>query len=1823
MRYGKDQSGSRDRVKPLQLLFQFVKGRIQMKSLRSHWVVLGWFFASLCSPAWATVFTPGSTLTGTISSAAQTNYYTFTASSGDIWDFTIHSTSGNLSPALQLVDPGGNVVASANTNQGDCGSSDAEMNSVELNTSGTYTLEVSDCSEANSGNYAVYAQRVNNPAGAVKLIFGQPQSGTIGSAAQSITYTFSANAGDVVDFTVYATAGTLSPKIILYNPGGAYNSSVNTNQGDCGNPDAELNGVTLPTTGTYIVLIGDCSDFNTGTYEIYTQRTNNPGGPFAQTFGQTQSGTIGSAAQSITYTFSANAGDVVDFTVHTTVGTLSPKIILYNPGGTYNTSTNTDQGDCGNPDAELNGVTLPTTGTYIALIGDCSDSNTGSYEIYTQKTDNPGGPPLVFGQPQSSTIGSAAQSNTYTFSANAGDVVDFTVYATAGTLSPKITLYNPGGAYNSSVNTNQGDCGSPDAELNGVMLSTTGTYTVLIGDCSDFNTGTYEIYTQRTNNPGGPISLTFGQPKSGTVSSAAQSITYTFSANAGDVVDFTVHATAGTFSPKIILYNPGGTYNTSTNTDQGDCGNPDAELNGVTLPTTGTYIVLIGDCSDSNIGSYEIYTQRITNPSGAISILWGQTQASNIGVAAYSSTYTFEGATGEKVNLTVAETSGQLSPKIDIYNPDGTLLASANTNQGDCGSSNASLTSIGLGQSGSYTVLVGDCGDINTGNYSLQSQCFSGCPLPAPTLSLISPTNALAGGTGFTETVNGSNFVNANANSVVQWNGNPLPTTWVNTGQMTAQVPAADIACAGTYEITVFTPAPGGGTSAPISFSVVNPVPVLQSISPTSILAGSSSFTLTVNGSSFVQCPSLASEVMWNGISLATTYVNGSQLTAIVPMSYIVNGGKASVTVFNPGPGGGTSSPVQFTVNNPVPVLNSISPTSTTVGGAGFTLTLNGSSFISSSTVNWNTNDLAPTHVSASQLTVMVPGSYLQSAGTALVSVTNPGPGGGTSAQQAFTINKDTPVITWQQPAPITYGTTLAAILDAAASFNSSVVSGSFSYTATPAGGTASAVTASTVPPAGSYTLTATFTPTDSSDYVSGGKATVSLTVSKAAQTIAFPQPTSPVIYGVAPITLLATATSGLTVTFTIDASSTGKGTISGSILTVTGAGNLVIDANQAGNANYAAASQVQRTVVVNQAAQMITFPQPTSPVTYAPGLIISLSATGGASGNPVVFTIDANSTGKGTISGSTLTVTQAGKLVIDANQAGNANYAPPLPVQRTVVVNQAAQAITFQQPLSPVTYEETLPLSATATSGLTVTFTLDPSSTGKGTISGGILNVTGVGTLVIDANQTGNINYAPALPVQRRIVVNPASPTIDWPTPAPITYPMPLTATQLDAGASFSPTCAPTIACTALVFDVPGTYVYSPPAGTVLNAGVHTLCVTFTPTDNTDYKTATYCVPLTVNQATSELQFVPVTPCRIADTRNAAGAFGGPELSAASTREFDIPLSSCNIPASASAYSLNVTVVPITSLGYLTIWPAGQAQPNVSTLNSTDGRVKANATITPAGANGGVNVYASDATQFILDIDGYFVPAGINTSGLEFYPVTPCRVADTRNASGGLGGPSLAANTGRAFPVQSSACGIPSTAKAYSLNITAVPHGSLGYLTAWPTGEVQPVVSTLNATTGAVTANAAIVPAGTSGDVSIVVSDAADVILDVNGYFAPPATGGLSLYTVTPCRVLDTRNGSGPLDGTLTVPVHTSSCAPPATAQAYVMNATVLPTATLGYLTLWADGATQPDVSTLNASDGAITSNMAIVPTTNGAIDVFSTDSTNLLLDLSSYFAP
>lgn len=202
----------------------------------------------------------------------------------------------------------------------------------------------------------------------------------------------------------------------------------------------------------------------------------------------------------------------------------------------------------------------------------------------------------------------------------------------------------------------------------------------------------------------------------------------------------------------------------------------------------------------------------------------------------------------------------------------------------------------------------------------------------------------------------------------------------------------------------------------------------------------------------------------------------------------------------------------------------------------------------------------------------------------------------------------------------------------------------------------------------------------------------------------------------------------------------------------------------------------------------------------------------------------------------------------------------------------------------------------------------------------------------------------------------------------------------------------------------------------------------------------------------------------------------------------------------------MRMTVIPPGLLGFLTAFPAGQPLPVVATLNDRQGAVVGNEALVPAGTGAAISVYPNGNTDLVIDINGYFGSPG-NPGALYFYPLTPCRVADTRTGSGfgsGFGPPSLVGGAIRDFPMLSSSCGIPFTAQAYSLNMTVIPPGPVGFLTAWPAGQSRPLAATVNAPPGTVVGSAAPVPAGTNGDINVFANGATDLLIDINGYFAP-----------------------------------------------------------------------------------------------------------------------
>ena len=238
------------------------------------------------------------------------------------------------------------------------------------------------------------------------------------------------------------------------------------------------------------------------------------------------------------------------------------------------------------------------------------------------------------------------------------------------------------------------------------------------------------------------------------------------------------------------------------------------------------------------------------------------------------------------------------------------------------------------------------------------------------------------------------------------------------------------------------------------------------------------------------------------------------------------------------------------------------------------------------------------------------------------------------------------------------------------------------------------------------------------------------------------------------PLTLSATASSGLAVSFT--STTPGICTVSGTTATFVASGACSIDANQPGNSTYAAAAQVVRSFTVTGVAQTITFA--TIPAQKV-GTPLMLSATA-SSGLSVSFT--STTPGICTVSGTTATFVASGTCSIDASQPGNSTYAAAAQVVRSFTVTGVAQTITFATiPAQKV--GTPLMLSATASSGLAVSFT--STTPGICTLSGATATFVASGTCSIDANQPGNSTYAAAAQVVRSFTVTGVAQTITFAT--------------------------------------------------------------------------------------------------------------------------------------------------------------------------------------------------------------------------------------------------------------------------------------------------------------------------------------------------------------------------------------------------------------------------------------------------------------------------
>ncbi len=303
-----------------------------------------------------------------------------------------------------------------------------------------------------------------------------------------------------------------------------------------------------------------------------------------------------------------------------------------------------------------------------------------------------------------------------------------------------------------------------------------------------------------------------------------------------------------------------------------------------------------------------------------------------------------------------------------------------------------------LAKSGVFPVLASNTepggGASNAVDFTVEN--------PAPALTALSLSQTQAGSADFSLVLTGSQFIET---SKVMFGALQLTPSASSATELTAAVPASAVVDGGTYPVSVSNEGPGGGASNALPFVVNNPAPTISALSPKTVLLGSTSFSLTVTGTGFVH----QGTVLFDSTTLVPSSYTSTSLNVLVPDAALTKAGPLMVSVNNPSPGGGTSDTLRFVVENPVPEVSAVTPTSLNTSTTDTTVTLVGTGFVDGVAVTLGTETLTPISIQPKSIQVSVPAALLASAGTLRFSVTNPEPGGGLSNSISATVHSKAP----------------------------------------------------------------------------------------------------------------------------------------------------------------------------------------------------------------------------------------------------------------------------------------------------------------------------------------------------------------------------------------------------------------------------------------------------------------------------------------------------------------------------------------------------------------------------------------------------------------------------------------------------------------------------------------------------------------------------------------------------------------------------------------------------------------------------------------------
>ncbi|MDP9435145.1 MAG: hypothetical protein M3P93_08135, partial [Actinomycetota bacterium] len=328
-------------------------------------------------------------------------------------------------------------------------------------------------------------------------------------------------------------------------------------------------------------------------------------------------------------------------------------------------------------------------------------------------------------------------------------------------------------------------------------------------------------------------------------------------------------------------------------------------------------------------------------------------------------------------------------------------------------------------------------------------------------------------------------------------------------------------------------------------------------------------------------------------------------------------------------------------------------------------------------------------------------------------------------------------------------------------------------------------------------------------------------------------------------------------------------------------------------------------------------------------------------------------------------------------------------------------------------------------------------------------------------------------------------------------------------------------------------------------------------------------------------------------------------------------------VPADATAVALNLTGTRPTSGTHLTVWPTGTVRPETSVLNLRTGATAASLVV--AGLGGGSASVRNLAGQvdLVADVVGYYTGSG----GDLYHPGTPARLLDTRTPDGGG---RVSDQETRSLVVRGRG-GVPSTATAAVLNVTAVGPSASGFVAVAPAGTPRGT-SSVNYAAGETVPNRVVTGLSSDGRVDLFVAGATHVLVDVVGWYAPASVGGGSgLHALTPSRLVDSRSGTGtprlPFGAQVTRDVQVTGVAGvPAGASAVVVSLTGTgASASQTHVSAFPDGTPRPGTSDLNLVRGQTRANLAVVPlSADGRMSLYNeAGTTDVLADVLGYYYP